>query len=69
LTRSGGLQHIKGFTQLQWLSLNHTKVTDAGLEHLKGLTQLRILLLMGAHVTVDGRVNFQQAMPNCDITQ
>ena len=37
-----GLEHLKGLTQLQGLSLSGTQVTDAGLEHLKGLTQLQI---------------------------
>ncbi|MCP5111741.1 MAG: hypothetical protein GY953_13000, partial [bacterium] len=30
-----GLEHLKGLTQLGWLHLNGTEVTDAGLEHLK----------------------------------
>ena len=34
------LEHLKGFTQLEWLDLSRTQITDAELEHLKGLTSL-----------------------------
>jgi hypothetical protein len=40
-----GLEHLKGLTALQELSLWRTPVTDAGLQHLKGLTGLRVLCL------------------------
>ena len=48
------LEHLKGLTQLQYLSLDSTQVTDAGLEHLKGLTQLQKLSLNGTKVTDAG---------------
>jgi len=34
------LEHLKGLTNLQDLTLSDTNVADAGLEHLTGLTQL-----------------------------
>jgi hypothetical protein len=49
-----GLVHLKGLTQLQWLSLDCTMVSDAGLEHLKGLTQLQTLWLNGTKVSDAG---------------
>jgi len=48
------LEHLKGLTGLQHLSLGGTQVTDAGLEHLKGLTALQELNLAGTHVTDAG---------------
>jgi hypothetical protein len=50
----GGLENIKGLTQLQNLSLYNTDVTDGGLEHLKGLTQLQKLELVNTQVTDGG---------------
>ncbi len=35
------LIHVEGLTQLKYLGLNFTEVTDAGLERLQGLTQSR----------------------------
>ena len=49
-----GLERLKGFTQLQGLSLERTRVTDKGLEHLKGLMQLQVLLLDNTQVTDKG---------------
>ena len=43
--------HLKGLTNLEWLGLEHTQITDAGLEHLNGLTNLRELDLDGTQVS------------------
>lgn len=48
------LKHLKGFTKLQRLSLNGTRVTDAGLEQLQGLIELQTLLLSGTKVKGPG---------------
>ena len=48
-----GLEHLKGLTQLQSLSLMGAKVPDR-LENLKGLRKLRELCLMETHVTNAG---------------
>ena len=48
------LVHLKGLTQLRWLDLQGTRVTDASLEHLKELKQLQVLGLDGANVTDAG---------------
>ena len=49
-----GLEHLRGLTQLRFLSLDSTPVTDAGLEHLRGLTQLQGLYLSSTRVTDAG---------------
>jgi hypothetical protein len=54
-------------TQLEWLQLGYTQVTDAGLEHLKGLNQLRALGLESTKVTDEGVKKLQQALPMCYI--
>jgi hypothetical protein len=64
---NAGLEHLKGLSQLQVLSLENTQVTDAGLQHLKGLSQLQQLLLNRTKVTSKGVKKLQQALPNCNI--
>lgn len=64
-----GLEHLKGLTQLQMLTLDGTQVTDAGLEHLKGLVQLQMLDLRDTRVTDEGVKRLQQALPNCKINR
>ena len=54
-----GMEHLKGFTQLQDLYLNETEVSDAGLEHLKGLNQLRLLWLSGTEIGDAGLENLK----------
>ena len=49
-----GLEHLKGLTSLQMLSLGDTQITDAGLEHLEGLTNLQYLDLYGTQITDAG---------------
>ena len=46
-----GLEHLKGLSQLQSLTLEGTQVTDAGLKRLTGLTQFRTLDLNETRVT------------------
>jgi hypothetical protein len=53
------LEDLRGFSQLQELSLPGTSVTDAGLKHLKGLNQLRRLDLCSTHVTDSGLTNLK----------
>jgi hypothetical protein len=48
------LEHLKGLTRLQTISLNQTAVTDGGLAHLKGLTKLQAMFLTGTQVTDAG---------------
>ncbi len=55
----GDLEHLKGLTKLQMLTLNNTKVTDAGLVHLKDLTMLKSLKLRGTKVTDTGLVHLK----------
>ena len=44
-------KHLEGFSRLQSLDLDETKVTDAGLKNLEGLTRLQSLGLHGEWVT------------------
>jgi hypothetical protein len=53
------LVHLQGLGELQWLSLQYTKVTDAGLAHLRGLRQLQTLGLDYSEVTDAGLVHLQ----------
>jgi Leucine-rich repeat (LRR) protein len=45
---------ISGLTNLKWLDLHFTQVTDTGLAHLKGLTRLEYLNLEGTNATDNG---------------
>ena len=65
---TGGLEQIKGLTQLQKLYLTDTQVTDAGLEHLKGLTRLQELYLGDTQVTVAGAAELRKALPKARIS-
>jgi len=62
------LEHIEGLIGLTELNLIQTEVTDAGLVHLRRLTGLRTLALDGTQVTDEGIKEFQQALPNCEIS-
>ncbi len=62
-----GLEHLKGLTNLEILSLEHTPVSDAGLEHLKGLAKLGELYLNDTQVTLEGIRMLEEALPNCKI--
>jgi hypothetical protein len=53
------LEHLKGLTALQSLSLYGTPVSDAGLAHLQGLTGLEWLNLGGTRVTDAGLVHIK----------
>jgi hypothetical protein len=57
-----GLENLKGFTELQTLSLFNTKVTDAGLENLKGLGQLQELYVGDTKITDIG-LNYIKSLP------
>jgi len=46
-------------TQLQFLSLSESRVTDAGLAHLKGMARLETLWLGGTQVTDAGLVHLR----------
>jgi hypothetical protein len=52
-------EKLKGLTQLKWLSLWNTDVTDAGLVHLKGLTNLKRLFLNDTGVTDVGLMHLK----------
>ena len=54
-----GVAHLKGMTQLQFLSLAGTKVTDAGMLNLAGLTNLKFLRLGSTHITNPSLVNLE----------
>ena len=62
-----GLEHLKGLTSLQTLTLARTKITGAGLVHLKGLTKLRLLGVVQTQVSDAGVADMRKALPNCEI--
>lgn len=64
LTMDSGLEHLKGLSKLEQLSLDYTLITDAGLAHLEGLTGLKVLYLIGTGVE-----RLQAALPDCKITR
>src|SRR5262249_52266894 len=49
-----GLRHLAGLTQLGYLNVGGTRVTDAGLKELAGLTQMRMFCLYDTAVTDAG---------------
>ena len=55
-------------TELRWLYLGSTNVSDAGLEHLRGLTYLGWLDLRGTKVTGAGVRRLEQALPGRNIS-
>jgi hypothetical protein len=61
------LVHFKGLSNLRYVHLDSTQVTDAGLVHLKGLTSLKELFLHGTQVTDEAVKKLQQDLPNCTI--
>ena len=61
------MTNLEGLTQLQWLDLSATKVTDVGIDRLKGLKQLRLLYLQDTPVTHVGVEKINQALPYCAI--
>jgi hypothetical protein len=54
-------------TQLEWLGLSGTRVSDAGLAHLSRLGALKMLWVEGTPVTADGAARLRQSLPNCTI--
>jgi Ran GTPase-activating protein (RanGAP) involved in mRNA processing and transport len=60
--------HLKELTNLKFLHLRNTQISDAGLVHLKGLTKLERLDLRDTQVTDAGVSELQKALPNCKIS-
>jgi hypothetical protein len=54
------LVHLRTFTELRWLTLVHTQVTDAGLESLEGLTHLECLSLSITKTTDAGLLHLRR---------
>jgi hypothetical protein len=54
---------ISGFTNLNWLGLSHTQITDAALAHLYNLKGLLALDLRGTAVTAEGVKQLKSAIP------
>lgn len=55
-------------TEVTWMDLTDTRLSDAGLEHFKGLKKLERLDLVGTLVTENGARLFQQSMPTVIVT-
>ena len=61
------LASISGFTNLTFLDLSRTIVTDQGLPHLYSLKLLRRIDLTGTRVTAEGVRQFKQAIPGLEV--
>ena len=59
-----GLIHLKGMTDLQFLSLSSTRITNAGLASLRGMTHLTALNLDDTGVSAAGARDFEKAIPS-----
>ncbi len=60
-------QHIAALTELDWLVLDDTKITDNGLAHLAGLKKLGRLDLGRTQVTRAGVERLHRALPQACI--
>lgn len=58
---------LDSLTEIRWLVLQDTSVTDVGLQQLSGLKKLERLDLDGSPVTDVGIARLQQALPNAEI--
>jgi hypothetical protein len=58
---------LTAFQDLEGLSLNGTKITDAGLTHLARLPRLKELWLRNTPITDAGYQKLQAARPACQI--
>jgi hypothetical protein len=56
--------NYRDHSQLEWLNLDGTQVSDAGLVHLKRLTKLSQLNLFNTRVTDAGVNELKQALPS-----
>jgi hypothetical protein len=54
-------------SNLEYLDVSSTKVTDAGLKHLSGLHRLRTLGVVECAVTKAGIDELKEALPDCRI--
>ena len=48
------LIHLKGFSQLETLRLDNTKISDSGLVHIRGLRRLKLLDLCSTSISDGG---------------
>jgi hypothetical protein len=61
------LSRLKELSQLEYLELHDTHVTDAGVERLATLSCLWQLDLSGTRVTDEGVKRLKRALPHCTI--
>jgi ATP-dependent DNA ligase len=60
--------YLEKMTELRFLVLAGTNVSDAGLAYLKGMTQLREVMLHGTGVTDAGLKKLQEALPKLKVS-
>ena len=63
----GNIGCLGSLTEIRWLVLQDTSVTDAGLQQLSGLKKLERLDLDGSPVTDAGIARLQLALPTAEI--
>ena len=61
------MEEVGKMSQVTFLELSGTQVTDSGLVYLHGLRQLRKLTLYDTHVTDGGLKNLRRALPSCEV--
>ncbi len=54
-------------TELKWLVLDNTDVSDAGLAVLHGMTKLRRIYIRGSRVTAEGVEQLKAALPDATV--
>ena len=58
---------LKALTNLSYVGVRHTQVTDAGLVHLKALSNLSYVNVRRSRVTADGIKKLKQAFPSLQV--
>ena len=61
------MKHVGKLTNLTWLTLTGTQVSDAGLDDLHGMLGLRRLSLERTKVTNKGVARLKMALPHCEV--
>ena len=65
----GSIEGLKSLTKLEALRLDGAHVSDNGMKHLEGLTRLKSLCLYSTLVTKGRADEFQEALPDCNISR
>jgi hypothetical protein len=64
-----GLKHLQPLSNVTFLHLGSTQVTDAGLPELEPMKQLKYLNVSRSGVTPEGAKALQEKLPSTEIVQ